>query len=297
MKQHGQMHSKLCLYPGCFAMFTSVALLKAHIQQEHPKRECAECGLVCDNETELRAHSLTHSDPNAKQALWLCQTCETGTFVTKTELISHYHDIHDGKFPAGFLSPSEARRLDKILEYTKSPSLQTMQRDPLFDGTVVEGEEQTRGRPRLEQALSSSPLPAADKSVIKIILGNYTKSYVCPKKNCQRKFTRHHAFLKHLKWHEKNIEKMDNYLKSIDPGSEEMDADELDGSGGPDGGFDGELDHFSDLEDVDFLDDVAESPENEAPTSKDEKPMLEQIKTSELELDALIYVELLQLQL
>lgn len=290
MRQHGQMQSVLCQFPGCFEIFASPALLKIHVRQEHPKSTCHVCSVSCENETELRAHLLTHSDAEAKLALWRCQTCAAASFVTKTELITHYHDIHDGTYPSGFLSSSEIADLAKILEYTKTPSLQTMQRNPLFEGRVVSGEEQispVRGRPRLEFAQSSSPLPAADQSLIKMILGNYTKSYICPKKNCQRKFTRHHAFVKHLARHERYIEKMDDYLKSIGADT----SDEVE---------DSVLDHFSDLDDADFFDARTDVPEKVRVASADEeKPpeMLEEIKTTELELDALIYMELLQLLL
>lgn len=271
-------------------MFDSQAGLKTHIQETHPKSKCHECGETCDNDTLLRAHMLNHADPQTEQALLRCHTCAATSFVSKNELIAHYHTVHNGTFPSGFLTTSEVGNLEKILNDSQLPSLQRMQRDSLFKATIVNGEENIvpfRGRPKVDAASSSSPLPSVEQSVIKMILGNYTKSYTCPKKNCQRKFTRHHAYVKHLVWHEKNIEKMDEYLKSIGAGSSD-EEEQI------------ELDHFSDLDDSDFSNASSDVPEKaemlESGSEAEPSTMLDDIKTTELELDALIYMELQLLQ-
>ncbi|EEQ40390.1 Zinc finger, C2H2 type family protein [Clavispora lusitaniae] len=286
MKHHGQMYSHSCPVPGCFEIFKTPALLQRHVDEVHPKLKCDICGLLCDNSKELKAHVLTHPESQAMQALFQCQTCNTAKFVTKTDLIKHYCDMHNREFPQGFLNETEAANVDDIVDQANSSSLQSIRREHSLPEIVDEDDTpHTRGRPKVDKPLSASPLPDADQSVIKMISGNYTKTYVCPKKNCQRKFTRRHAYIKHLKRHEQILEKADEYLKSI--GADESTSANDDTS-----------DHFSDLEDFDVMSEFAQTTEDQgtSPSMQQAEPTEAEIKKTESELDALIFVELSELQ-
>lgn len=238
MKHHGELNMEmvLCDVPGCFQTFKTTTKLQQHKKEAHPQFTCDECGTICTGEKALKLHMLVH-DKSTVAKLWKCKTCHNA-FVNKAELVKHYHDIHDGKIPKELTDGENGLRVEEMLETAASPSLQTLMRNPTFKGDVDADDLRSplRGRPKSEKSPTTDPFDSVG-SIIDLVLGNIQKTYICRRKNCLRKFVRHHAFLKHLAWHDAQVKRAEEFLKSINQEHRLLPQTEPD------------LDHFSDLSD------------------------------------------------
>lgn len=298
MKHHGELNMEvvLCDFPGCFLTFKTSTMLQQHEKREHPRLTCEECGEVCVGQKALHTHMLIH-DGGKQAKLCKCILCD-GSFVNKPELVKHYHDIHGGKIPQEALDVKENGDLIEVIASTASPSLQTLMRNPTFAADVDEDDMHlpARGRPKTSNSSIVESFESVG-SMIDLVLGNIKKTYVCPKKSCQRKFVRHHAYLKHLNWHKTQVENAENYLKSIENDSGSLQVDELLA----------DLDHFSDLSDAEKVGIDSEPADHKRSGTIDDittdalsitKSLLpETVKDNEfekkqLELDALLSMEL-----
>lgn len=211
LKVHGEATVFQCEHSGCFTTFKDKKALKKHINQEHPVFKCQQCELSVTGATEFNLHLKTHQNLAAVE-LWRCKRCEgTVQFVKKAELIKHYHDIHNGDFPHDILDAHDQIQLHNFLKQAKADSLKTMTRE---NQKFTLAEEPESESPELDKALVERTVP--DKSIINLVLGNTQKTHVCPKKNCGRKFTRIHAYKKHLRWHEIHLAKIEEFLHMLE---------------------------------------------------------------------------------
>lgn len=64
---HGIGEAFLCTVPGCFSTFASERARHDHIRVHHPNALCSVCGTVCESETALNLHMLTHKDTNKRR--------------------------------------------------------------------------------------------------------------------------------------------------------------------------------------------------------------------------------------
>lgn len=240
-----------CDFPGCFLTFKTKKLVQIHKKKEHPQFSCLECGEQCTGEESLRVHMLAHE--NTAGQFQTCSLCEA-TFVTRAELAKHYHDIHDENHA------DSADSADISVGTAASASLQTLMREPGFEAEVSKEDMQVpaRGRPKLANHNEEVSLESVG-SIIDLVLGSVTKSYECPKKNCTRKFVRHHAYLKHLEWHKRQVEKAEQFLQKLK--EEELKEEEAKKAEERN-----ESDHFTDISDDDDELDVesADATESEA---------------------------------
>lgn len=276
LKYHGDVLAFLCTHTGCFLSFKDATALQQHQKKAHPILECPKCGVSCTSAKALKTHQLVHE---TGKTLWKCKACGVQT-VKKVDLIKHYQDIH-GEVPDEVLEKEEKEQVEKLLQEADS-SLQTLRRDPSFKPDFVPEEEELMEKdPKTDVEKTREDL-SEKASIIDLVLGNFLKKYVCPKKNCGRHFQRLHFYEKHLKWHEAHLRRVDEFLSNLEatPAPESED----------------ELDHFSD---VDQSDDVinsdSEDSESDGPPPK--KTKLESESSDELnrkqqELDALISMEL-----
>lgn len=293
-KHHGETNVEVlqCDFPGCFLTFKTKTMLQLHKKKEHPQLECKECGETCTGAEALRIHMLAHNTASASQ-LWKCNLCDA-SFVAKGELAKHYHDIHDDQPPTEVSHEEDG--YVPIIGTAASPSLQSLMRDPSFAADVDKEDMQspTRGRPKLAKTTEEVSFDSVG-SIIDLVLGNITKSYECPRKNCKRKFVRHHAYVKHLEWHKTQVEKAEAYLKNLE---NEM------SSLGEDAAL-SELDHFTDFSDDEDLTEtltVATMKNGEngtgLPSINDpaqettENGETDEFANKQLELDALLTLEL-----
>lgn len=233
-KTHGDILQHQCPHPGCFHTFKDAASLQRHRKKEHPKLKCLKCGKECIGKSSLRSHMVIHSAGSSK--LLNCEICNVGTFVKKAELVKHYQDIHAGEYPEDVLTAGNAEELERFLREAELPSLQTLKRDPNYSPNLVSDESVVASDGATEQSLV--PLPKSGASIIELVLGNLQRIYTCPRSKCRKKFQRYHAYEKHLKWHEAEIERIDVFLESLN----DEEKDYSDGAG---------LDHFSDFSDID----------------------------------------------
>lgn len=262
LKHHGDVLLHLCTHPGCFYTCKDAGLLAAHKKAEHPEVLCPHCSKLFVGKQALQAHMVVHDEAK----LWACDKCAVKV-VKRSELVKHYHDIHEGKLPDSLVD----------LEVPNEDSLQTLMRDPTYSPNVVPEEERDRKRLRREQ--ESEALPEKVPSIIDLVSGNLQKVYVCPRPKCQRKFTRHHAYEKHLKWHEAHLERIEEYLESLKRDEEELEHDELD--------------HFTDISEAsDIEDDKLETPVNTDDASDAEVSSKDEIAKKQKELDDLLSMEL-----
>lgn len=213
-KHHGEtMEVEQCDLPGCFLTFKSLAKLAEHKRKEHPKLKCDECGEICVGERAMKTHRIIHGDKAT--TLEKCDLCDGG-FVSHDDLVRHQTEVH---------KDANAKIIangDLDVSAVKPSSLKSMLRDPDFNADVDEEDIQkpVRGRPKSAKEPSEVSFDSLG-SVIDIVLGNVTKTYVCPRERCKRKFVRHHAYLKHLRWHKVQVQKAEAYLKSLEENDEE----------------------------------------------------------------------------
>lgn len=300
LKYHGDVLTHPCKHPGCFSSFKDATALQKHTKSDHPPLKCPTCGVTCVAEKALAAHMLVH-DNSKVVSLWKCEFCDVKV-VSRFDLIRHYNDIHD-KIPDDMLDATEKDHLELFLLEADGSSLQTLLRDPEFKpdfGPEEDIEPETALDLGNAKDLSAS-LADGKTSIIDLVLGNFIKSFLCPKKSCGRKFERQHAYEKHIKWHEAQLQIVDDYLRKLE-GEEENNKEN----------GEEELDHFSDLSGAadqsnEELEDESDIDETGIIDSSDEeydsapkRPKLEEnsdvedpeMEEKQKELDALLSMEL-----
>lgn len=299
-KHHGEtMEVDQCDFLGCFMTFKSPAKLGEHKRKEHPQLKCDVCGEVCVGEKALKIHRAGHE---VNGSLEKCDSCD-GTFVNRSDLLKHYAEVHKEGTPKNV----ENGELSD-LERASTPSLKVMMRDPNFSAEVDEEDMQSfpRGRPKTTKDVSEVSFDSIG-SIIDIVLGNVSKTYQCPYESCKRKFVRYHAYLKHLKRHEAQAQKADEYLKSLEQEKEDESMEELDYFSD----YSDANDFFLDASDGAAMDDSSINDKDKTPNSDDvSESGLEgnsiksdlingdkELAKKELELDDLLLMELEKLDL
>lgn len=265
LKHHGEALCIICEHPGCFENFNDARSLAAHVKTQHGNKKCPTCGKKV-KAAVYEAHLKTHVQ---QVSLLSCAYCgQSAQFMRKSELIKHYQEFHDNQFPADILTEDDKQELLKFLAEAEN-----------FSMKLLQGNHDTEdaGQPEAD-AKNIAKLEALpeNKSVISLVLGNTQSVYTCPKKHCRRTFVRHHAFVKHLDWHDIHLQKIEEFLTSLD---EEA----------PEGGE--VLDHFSDL-DSSILSDEEHSAEEIHTDNEELDDTAAKSAAMLLELDQLLMEEL-----
>lgn len=207
LKYHSETPVYQCEHTGCFANFKTWSALQLHIRTEHPKLKCPECGKGCVGRKGLQLHMMVHDDARMVR-LWNCVYCDVGLFVKKLDLLEHYQAFHDGNVPAELLKRDEEPGQG---QFVLVPS---------------DDEEEPEVAPPRDDASESlaSTLHLGKTSIIDLILQNYqTKKIPCPKRNCDRMFSREYDLRRHLSWHEAHLAKVESFLESLEHEKDERD--------------------------------------------------------------------------
>lgn len=228
IKYHSDSPAYQCDHQGCFGNFMTWSALQLHIKTEHPKIKCPICGKGCVGKKGLRSHMNIH-DEEKMVKLWNCNYCNIGKFVKKADLIDHYNTYHDRNLPDDLLKPSEREQLDKILNEKDTArndfnTLEGLQSKGFVE--VPSSDEENEENDRLSNGMHAShkslhslnlTLESGKASIVDLILNNYLKRKLqCPKKNCDRMFSRDYDLQRHLKWHESHLKKIESFLDSLD---------------------------------------------------------------------------------
>lgn len=296
LKHHGEAQMLFCEQPGCYESFMSRDALQAHVLLVHPKIKCTHCDAVITGTKEYAAHSAIHG-VQAEAKLWTCQSCTPPVqFVRKAELVRHYRDFHDSDVPDEIVATNEGLDLATLLSSTESKSLHSSLRDPSFAAEIDLGDFKPDGRRKTLAEPASEPLPKS-ASIIGLVLGNDKKVYTCARKNCRKKFVRHHAYMKHIEWHKRELEKNEAFLQAAKE-EEEFTRAILEKPLENRSDTELQLDDYS----VGSEDDISiaseqllDSPEPTEPFSGDdaaEKLILSEIAAKQQELDALMFLEM-----
>ncbi|CUM52529.1 uncharacterized protein AC631_05415 [Debaryomyces fabryi] len=228
IKYHSDSPAYQCDHQGCFGNFMTWSALQLHIKTEHPKIKCPICGKGCVGKKGLRSHMNIH-DEEKMVKLWNCNYCNIGKFVKKADLIDHYNTYHDRNLPDDLLKPSEREQLDKLLNekdlaHNGFNTLEGLQSKGFVE--VPSSDEENEENDRLSNGMHAShkslnslnlTLESGKASIVDLILNNYLKRKLpCPKKNCDRMFSRDYDLQRHLKWHESHLKKIESFLESLD---------------------------------------------------------------------------------
>ncbi|MDN6572577.1 MAG: hypothetical protein L0L22_16510 [Staphylococcus equorum] len=160
--------------------------------------------------------------------LWNCNYCNIGKFVKKADLIDHYNTYHDRNLPDDLLKPIEREQLDKLLNEKDSANTDFNTLEGLQSKGFVEvsSDEEKEENDYVSNSMQPShkslnslnmTLESGKASIVDLILNNYLKRKLpCPKKNCDRMFSRDYDLERHLKWHELHLRKIETFLNSLD---------------------------------------------------------------------------------
>ncbi|KAG7665898.1 PZF1 [[Candida] subhashii] len=222
LRHHGDAPAYHCDHPGCFSNFKTWSALQFHAKQAHPKLKCKVCGKGCVGIKGLRSHMISH-DEDKMIKLWQCTYCDMGKFSKKSELIDHYNNFHDGNIPESLLKPTEVERLEEILQNGSNvTSLNDIQNYQVISSDDEEEDENQFADTRSDTARSQRSLNLMEnvlgngKSIINLISSSIAKKIPCPKQNCNRTFTRDYDLRRHLKWHEENLNKIEQFLTDLE---------------------------------------------------------------------------------
>lgn len=230
LKFHSETPTYQCDFKGCFRNFKTWSALQLHVKTDHPKLKCSICGKGCVGKQGLTSHLVSHNADKNTVKLWNCDYCDLGQFVKKVDLISHYHEFHDGNLPANLLNPRENLELEESYrqvngEYSSGGRLDKL---PSFDdfnsslnanntsvdscGPAVQDDVKSdRSLNSFHSALSKGT------SVIDLLLKNYNhRRLVCPKNKCGRFFAKDYDLKRHLKWHDEQEARVTEYLASLE---------------------------------------------------------------------------------
>lgn len=227
IKYHSDSPAYQCDHQGCFGNFMTWSALQLHIKTEHPKIKCPICGKGCVGKKGLRSHMNIHDEEKIVK-LWNCNYCNIGKFVKKADLIDHYNTYHDRNLPDDLLKPIEREQLDKLLSEKDSTNIDFNTLEGLQSKGFVEvsSDEEKEENDYMSNGLQAShkslnslnlTLESGKASIVDLILNNYLKRKLpCPKKNCDRMFSRDYDLERHLKWHESHLKKIEAFLKSLE---------------------------------------------------------------------------------
>ncbi|GEQ67099.1 hypothetical protein JCM33374_g762 [Metschnikowia sp. JCM 33374] len=206
LKFHGEASPFVCDHPDCFESFQSKRTLRQHIKKAHPELNCTICDKVCIGHEALDTHMLTHSTDGNNSPLWRCESC-TGSvqFVHKYELMRHYQDFHDeSEIPPYLFGLGERPMEDPSQQIREPQSLQTMMRDQKLRSEVMNGAFDIDNGEEADKMVDSDlvSLQKGDgakkadineqenKSIISLVSGANKKVYHCPRPRYLEKNTR-----------------------------------------------------------------------------------------------------------
>lgn len=276
LRRHELTHTKRhkCPYEGCDEAFYHHISYKHHIEAVHEKvTVCDVCHRRFQNKVLLAKHKL--KEHGEGQTFSCSHPGCFSTFVTERNLKDHIRQEHPKKkcddCGAEFDS-SLALKAHRLLHNAN-------EKETLKNGTSEheDGAEKVLSKENLEAvAIDTSGLSGS--SIISLILGNFKEKFKCPRSGCGRVFERKHAFDKHLKKHEREREQAEKKLQELER-EEQMEVGSEAGE---------ELDHFSDLDESNIIDEESA----EEVSSDPDDSMAEEINDREKELDMLLAEEM-----
>ncbi|CAK7909800.1 transcription factor IIIA [[Candida] anglica] len=228
LKFHSETPVYQCDHHGCFGNFKTWSALQLHIKTEHPKLKCPICDKGCVGRKGLKSHMQIH-DEEKMVKLWNCTYCDVGQFVKKSDLIEHYNTFHDGNVPEELLKPAAKEHLATLLSESTDPNTNPVTLAELNGFVVVASDEEDEDEDNADQMSNdmkgsqksidslNSTLQSGKSSIIDLISKNFdAKKISCPKKNCDRKFSRQYDLQRHLAWHEAHMQKIESFLQSLE---------------------------------------------------------------------------------
>lgn len=228
IKYHSDSPAYQCDHQGCFGNFKTWSALQLHIKTEHPKLKCSVCGKGCVGKKGLKSHMNIH-DEEKMVKLWNCNYCNIGQFVKKADLIDHYNIYHDRNLPDDLLSTNEREKLNKQLNENDTTLNSWNNLENLPNGFVQissdededgnEFHDKSNGLHASQRSINSlnTTLDSGKASIVSLILNNFLKRKIsCPKKNCDRMFSRDYDLKRHLQWHESHLQKIESFLESLE---------------------------------------------------------------------------------
>lgn len=221
IKYHSDSPTYQCDHHGCFHNFKTWSALQLHLKTEHPKVKCKVCGKGCVGKNGLKSHMLSH-DNDKMVKLWNCKYCDVGRFSKKNDLIEHYNTFHDKNVPDDLLKPDEREYLENLLSqsinHNKKIDLNTFNPADIDEADVEAKNEVLGDSHKSLKSLDSlqSTLKSGNHTIVELILGNFNKRKIeCPKKNCNRRFSREYDLKRHLDWHTTHLKRVEDYLNSL----------------------------------------------------------------------------------
>ncbi|CCE81837.1 Piso0_002513 [Millerozyma farinosa CBS 7064] len=226
VKFHSNSPAYQCDHQGCFRNFKTWSALQLHTKTEHPKLKCEICGKGCIGKRGLESHMIIHDNSKVVK-LWNCNYCDMGSFLKKADLINHYCQYHDKNIPDDLLNDHEKSRFDSLIEDSNLESQAAGHlRQGHFSLVKSDDEEDDREGSNLssisithntKQSFETSVFSNNNFDVKDMIMTSHKrKKIICPKKSCNRKFSREYDLQRHLKWHANQLIKIESYLKTLE---------------------------------------------------------------------------------
>lgn len=269
LRRHELTHTKKhkCPYDGCDEAFYHHISYKHHIESVHEKvTVCDVCNRRFQNKVLLAKHKL--KEHGEGQTFTCTHPGCFSTFVAERSLKDHIRKEH--------LKPNSSADSDSTLAMNNDKVPPTVENE-VSKGDANGSHDKIESTPIdkkvKEAAIDVGQLSGA--SIISLMLGNFKEKYKCPRSGCGRLFERKHAYEKHLEKHEKERERAEKKLLELE--MEEQLAEDFDE-------VEENLDHFSDLDESDLIDDES-AQEN---VSDSDSSLAEEIDERQNELDMLI---------
>ncbi|KAI5951889.1 PZF1 [Candida jiufengensis] len=264
LKFHGESPAYQCDSTGCFKNFKTWSALQFHLKQEHPKLKCLVCGKGCVGKKGLKSHMLTHDDAIKIWKCNYCDLGKFNEKEKLIDHYNEFHDgnipldLLNNKITDETISDELMVEASNITESTSTekPSTKTTTTTIKSLSTILSTEEESSDnffnndvRSDTAQALKSTnsmnstlstsinessnisttssrpkTIPIDSNNIINIISKKLTKQIKCPKLKCDRIFERQHDLRRHLKWHDENLKRIENFLSGLE--QEEQNNDE-----------------------------------------------------------------------
>lgn len=248
-KHHSEASKLMCDFPDCYKAFRVWSALQLHIKTDHPRLECGICGKKCVGNSGLANHMKVHNEETAIK-LWKCTECGT-KFQKKEDVVKHYAEQHPmSTLPEELQynvreekdsSKGKEKQSLKVVEYymkkkeeEKKEKKRLREEMELRDKKENETEKSDIAEVTEKSETSLSELgflvskPTSSKfkkqqltrvpsspDVIDLIVDNVENRHQCPYISCRRLFRKKYDIDRHIAWHEKQNQKLDERVDQI----------------------------------------------------------------------------------
>ncbi|CCF56328.1 hypothetical protein KAFR_0B00280 [Kazachstania africana CBS 2517] len=178
-----------CSFSGCLQSFRTWTQLTLHIKNDHPKLQCPVCQKFVVGESGLQMHMKIHDDSLVSRN-WKCKHCVDGSFQKKSDLISHFSDVHPG--------------LDLPVELTYHPAITLPELKEAKEDYIDDFSDRlNEGNTHLEEIEQEIKLNKFlnENSSMKLLLNTVGRKLTCPFNKCYRTFKTQERYDLHIEKH------------------------------------------------------------------------------------------------